>query len=110
MEKIYSTKQIACLLNVDEETVRRWVRTRKLKGDLNRSKKGGFKIKESDLDEFIENHPKYQIVKLAGSNAETFALANLDQRIFELEELISNLKYNLEELMEIREWFKSNIH
>lgn len=106
MEKIYSTKQIACMLKVDEETVRRWVRTTKLKGDLNRSKKEGFKIKESDLDVFIQNHPKYQRVELTGSNAETFALANLDQRIFELEELITNLKYNLGELMEIRDMLK----
>jgi predicted site-specific integrase-resolvase len=94
------------MLKVDEETVRRWVRNGKLKGELNRSKKGGFKIKASDLDEFIQNHPKYQIVELTGSNAEAYALADLDQRIFELEELITKMKFNLEELMEIRNMLK----
>jgi excisionase family DNA binding protein len=103
MDVNYSTKQIACMLRVDEETVRRWVRTGKLKGDLNRGRKGGFQIKESDLEEFIRNYPKYQKIELEGPIVETYALASLNQRIFDIEELISNLKHQLDGLVEIRD-------
>lgn len=104
MSKSYNTKQIACMLEVDEETVRRWVRRGQLKGDLNRGKKGGFLVKESDLDEFIKEHPRYQKIVLANAdNVEAYTLTNLDQRISELEELIDNLNFNLEELRRIRD-------
>lgn len=106
MENTYSIKQVACMLRVHEETVRRWVRAKELKGELNRGKKGGFRIKESDLDEFIRNHYKHERVKLSESEAETYVLMSLDQRIFELEELIGKLKHDLENLIEIRNMLK----
>lgn len=106
MGKTYSTKQVASLLRVDEETVRRWIRTGKLKGDLNRGKKGGFRIDDMDLYKFVETNPKYQIQELTDSYLEVFAMSGLDQRIFELEELIGSLQHNLEELIVIRDMLK----
>ncbi|MCG0276579.1 MAG: helix-turn-helix domain-containing protein [Thermosediminibacteraceae bacterium] len=60
MEKYYSTEDVAEILGFKEKTVREWLRTGKLKG-----KKVGrvWRIKESDLEEFINNTENY----LAGS-------------------------------------------
>ena len=56
MEKYYSTEDIAEILGFKEKTVREWLRTGKLKG-----KKVGrlWRVKESDLEEFINNAEKY---------------------------------------------------
>lgn len=60
MEKYYSTEDVAEILGFKEKTVREWLRAGKLKG-----KKVGrvWRIKESDLEEFINNTENY----LAGS-------------------------------------------
>jgi excisionase family DNA binding protein len=60
VEKYYSTEDVAEILGFKEKTVREWLRTGKLKG-----KKVGrvWRIKESDLEEFINNTENY----LAGS-------------------------------------------
>ena len=56
MEKYYSTEDVAEILGFKEKTVREWLRTGKLKG-----KKVGrlWRVKESDLEEFINNAEKY---------------------------------------------------
>lgn len=54
----YNVKQISELLNVDSETVRRWIRTNKLKGTKD-SKKTGFVVSESELKRFLNSIPKY---------------------------------------------------
>lgn len=54
----YNVKQISELLNVDSETVRRWIRTNKLKGTKD-SKKTGFVVSESELKRFLNGIPKY---------------------------------------------------
>ena len=109
MDEIYTTIQIACMLNVNAETVRRWLRTGKLKGYFSGSKKGGFIIKETDLEEFIKKHPKYRKVKPERSRQNTFTLESLDKRILELEESITSLRGNLDELIEIRDMLKNGV-
>ncbi len=54
----YNVKQISELLNVDSETVRRWIRNEKLKGTRD-SKKTGFVVSESELVRFLNGIPKY---------------------------------------------------
>jgi excisionase family DNA binding protein len=56
VEKYYSTEDVAEILGFKEKTVREWLRTGKLKG-----KKVGrlWRIKESDLEEFINNTEEY---------------------------------------------------
>lgn len=54
----YTVKQISELLDVDSETVRRWIRAQKLKGTKN-SKKTGFVVSESELKRFLNSIPKY---------------------------------------------------
>lgn len=57
--KQYNVKQISELLNVNEETVRRWVRSGYLKS-AKTSKKEGNVIDESSLYEFVMTKPKYR--------------------------------------------------
>lgn len=57
----YNVKQISELVNVDSETVRRWIRTNKLKGTKD-SKKTGFVVSESELKRFLNGIPKYSEV------------------------------------------------
>jgi len=56
VEKYYSTEDVAEILGFKEKTVREWLRTGKLKG-----KKVGrlWRVKESDLEEFINNTEEY---------------------------------------------------
>jgi len=56
VEKYYSTEDVAEILGFKEKTVREWLRTGKLKG-----KKIGrlWRVKESDLEEFINNTENY---------------------------------------------------
>lgn len=55
----YNVTEIAKLLNVNEETVRRWIRFEGLKATQT-AKKTGNVIDEVDLFEFIRTKPKYR--------------------------------------------------
>lgn len=57
--KIYSTKEVAIMLNVNEETVRRWCRSGELRA-YQKAKKLGFVITEDNLKAFMIKHPKYK--------------------------------------------------
>lgn len=57
--KTYSVAEIAKLLNVNKETVRRWVRSGQLKS-TQKSKRDGNVIDELDLFEFVQTKPKYR--------------------------------------------------
>ncbi|MFG6357331.1 MAG: helix-turn-helix domain-containing protein [Acetatifactor sp.] len=54
----YSVKQIADMLNTKPETVRRWIRSGKLKAEQS-SRKDGNVITEGDLNDFLKSSPKY---------------------------------------------------
>lgn len=54
----YSVKQIADMLNTKPETVRRWIRTGKLKAEQ-LSRKDGNVVTEGDLNKFLKSSPKY---------------------------------------------------
>ncbi len=58
--KTYTVKEIAQQLGTSEETVRRWIRTNRMKpvGEKS-SNKSGFTISQESLNEFLENTPKY---------------------------------------------------
>lgn len=58
--KSYSVKEIADMLHTNPETVRRWIRSGKLKAVDDSKKKGENKvILESALDSFLKTSPKY---------------------------------------------------
>jgi excisionase family DNA binding protein len=54
----YSVKEIADILNTNPETVRRWIRSGKLKA-VQESRKGGSVITEQMLQSFLKASPKY---------------------------------------------------
>lgn len=56
--KTYNVKEIAKMLDTNPETVRRWIRSGKLKADID-SRKGGNIVTESMLHAFLKTSPKY---------------------------------------------------
>lgn len=56
--KSYTVKEVAELLQVNPETVRRWIRDKKLVAEKT-SNKGGNKILESELRAFLKSTPAY---------------------------------------------------
>lgn len=61
----YSVSQIAKMLDTQPETVRRWIRSGKLKAEQS-SRKDGNIITENDLNKFLKASPKYA-GKMAGA-------------------------------------------
>lgn len=57
---MFTVSDVASIFSVSEETVRRWIRSGKLKTEIE-SKKDGHKISENALREFVSTEkPKYQ--------------------------------------------------
>lgn len=61
MDKEYTVNEIADMVGVCLATVRAWIHNGKLKATKT-SNYDGYRVKESDLDEFLRIHPKYKIV------------------------------------------------
>lgn len=56
----YSVKDIAKILSVNPETVRRWVRDGKIKAEpIGTNRKKGFKITKEELKNFLDSEAKY---------------------------------------------------
>lgn len=62
--KTYNVKEIAELLKTNPETVRRWIRSGRLKSDID-SRKGGNVVTEQMLTAFLKTTPKYASVAAA---------------------------------------------
>lgn len=113
--KTYSVKQIADMLNKKPETVRRWIRSGKLKAEQS-SRKDGNVITEGDLNKFLKSSPKYAgfiagaaigsmavpiaAIPLAGSIVATFLAASKMEKDRENPSFSSNdvKKYLKEEI------------
>ena len=54
----YTVKQIAALLDTNEETVRRWIRSGKIHA-AQKSRKDGNLVSDTELNRFLVNTPKY---------------------------------------------------
>ena len=57
--RAYTSIQVATLLNINPETVRRWIKSGLLKAEKG-SNRTGYIIFESDLNVFISQNPKYR--------------------------------------------------
>lgn len=55
--RFYTVAQVAELLQVNPETVRRWIRSGELRG-LGLGDKAGYRIEQSDLRDFIERRKR----------------------------------------------------
>ena len=99
--KIYNTKEIADLLDVDNETVRRWVRSGELKAEQSSRKQGNI-VYEKDLFDFISNKPKYK--KMISSNIQpinkTFLLNDLLNDLIIQRDLLNSYITKLQSLIE----------
>ena len=78
----YSVKELAELFSVSEETIRRWIRSRRLKAEQS-SKKQGNIVYEDDLFKFISDNPKYKKIFKAKNK-------NIDNQ-FSLKDLLKDL-------------------
>ena len=103
-EKVYTVKEVAKVMDVNEETVRRWIRSGRLKCSRNRGR-GGNKIMESNLIDFKDD--KYTTMlgwrEKLGINHDTVPEVDeivddesIDERISELERAIGLLSAELE--------------
>ena len=93
--KIYKVVEVAKLLKVNEDTVRRWIGS----GDLmatKASKKKGFVIKEQDLYEFVETKPKYRArLELTESRISKTYREKLNKELIDLINERARLNYQI---------------
>ena len=71
--KTYSVKQIAEMLGTNPETVRRWIRDKKLSAEKMSSRKAGNTVTEADLERFIKATPKYSTKLTVGVGLATIS-------------------------------------
>lgn len=89
--KTYSVKEISAMLKTNPETVRRWIRDKKLDATIE-SKKGGHMVSEAALQTFLQTYPKYAAAAsslLAGTAFFSTVMIGglIAQRIIDLEQL-----------------------
>ena len=84
--KTYSVKEIADLLNTNPETVRRWIRDKKLEATIE-SKKGGHMVYESALHAFLKSSPKYASIASTALISTVMVGGLIAQKIIDVEQL-----------------------
>lgn len=84
--KTYSVKEIADLLNTNPETVRRWIRDKKLEATIE-SKKGGHMVYESALYTFLKSSPKYASIASTALISTAMIGGLIAQKIIDVEQL-----------------------
>lgn len=105
MNSVYSVKEVADFLEVDEETVRRWIRSGRLEAELDHGKKGGYKIKRSHLMTFMSINTKYRKFYNdynCTDESQTSTKNRIDNYIDRLENLIVELREEINILKTIR--------
>ena len=73
----YTIQQIAEMLETDPETVRRWIRQKKLNAVSLSSKKDGYSVEESELRKFLQAKPKYMTRFTQSAAAGIFSLGSM---------------------------------
>ena len=100
----YTVKEVAKMMNTSEETVRRWIRSGKLKANMDSRKKGSV-ITDAMLREFTRNTPKYAVAlanPIGGIvAASTLLLGTFVARNIEKGEAIKNSTVDSEEIKKI---------
>ena len=84
--KTYSVKEIANMLNTNPETVRRWIREKKLEATIE-SKKGGHIVYESSLQSFLNSSPKYASIATTAVLSTMMVGGLIAQKIIDVEQL-----------------------
>lgn len=97
----YTVCQIASMLNVNPETVRRWVRNGELDAIKTDCKKEGFLIDEKSILNFTNSHKKYKglIDQSNQQKSDTIQrLYEIRKRVEKIEKLVSEIDDLLEDL------------
>lgn len=84
--KTYSVKEIADMLNTNPETVRRWIRDKKLEATIE-SKKGGHIVYESALQTFLKSSPKYASIATTAVFSTMMVGGLIAQKVIDVEQL-----------------------
>ena len=84
--KTYSVKEISDMLNTNPETVRRWIREKKLDAFIE-SKKGGHIVYESALQAFLKSSPKYASIATTAVYSTMMVGGLIAQKIIDVEQL-----------------------
>lgn len=97
----YTVSQIASKLNVNPETVRRWIREGKLNAITSSCRKKGSRIDEKSLSDFLDKNPRYKIsaepINLQKSNMYQ-RFREIRMRVDAIEKLVSEIDNLLESL------------
>lgn len=92
-ETYYNVNQIASMLGVHVETIRRYIRDGSLKAEIT-CRRHGYIVSETDLKHFMSN--KYNVCKVSLINDNSFSfltlLANIDDQIEFYEKSLEELK------------------
>ena len=100
----YTVKEVAKMMNTSEETVRRWIRSGKLKANMDSRKKGSV-ITDAMLREFTRNTPTYAAAlanPIGGIvAASTLLLGTFVAKNIEKGEAIKNSTVDSEEIKKI---------
>ena len=100
----YTVKEVAKMMNTSEETVRRWIRSGKLKANMDSRKKGSV-ITDAMLREFTSNTTKYAAAlanPIGGIvAASTLLLGTFVAKNIEKGEAIKNSTVDSEEIKKI---------
>ena len=96
--KMYNVKEISELLSVNEETVRRWIRSGELKASQS-SKKQGNVVNEYDLLVFVSDKPKYKKM-IGGEQNTTNPLVDLLDHLINQRNLLDKCITKIQSLLE----------
>lgn len=97
----YTVFDISAMFNVNTETVRRWIRSGELKA-TKMSKKKGYMIMESDVEEFRNNRPKWTTRQDHQLNTDIILYKQTRKALMDkLEKLIKEREYIDERIAEI---------
>lgn len=100
---MYTVKQVAKLLDVNDDTVRRWIRLGILESTI-KSYKEGHEISEQQLAEFMKRKPKYDkigYVEMPVMYTNDYVVA-LDKTIANLKHSLFEIEYEIKRLEKIR--------
>lgn len=87
----YTVKEIAEMLNTNQETVRRWIRSGKLES-IQSSRKEGNMVTQSMFEKFISSSSKYSKYRLGSPKPSDFIMPAIGVAGLAVTELISNSK------------------
>lgn len=103
MDYSYTVKNVSLILNRDPRSIRRLIRTGKLKGNKN-SKKEGYYVTKDDLIDFVSKHPSYRSAMYISEFEKSGENFNNVGYVEELKRTISQLKgdiYRLEQILNL---------